>query len=321
MRPPFYSEAEVEAVLDYAGGIEAVQAAMTALSLSERDQPLRQILGVGEGLFGLMPGSLASQNVFGAKLVSVFGSAGTGRARHQGVVVAFNAETGAVDCMAEAEAVTQIRTACASAAATRALARADARVLSVFGLGAQAESHVRALSLVRPFERIQLWGRDAERAESRARALALSLGLPVTAVASAEEAARSADVICTVTGSATPVVLSEWVADGTHLNLVGSSYLGPVEVDAALVVRSRYVADYLPSVLAQASELAVAREAGMVDDAHVVGEIGQVFAGRLPGRHHAEEVTLYKSLGHVVQDLAAVRYVHSRAGRGSGEVA
>ena len=129
----------------------------------------------------------------------------------------------------------------------------------------------------------------------------------------AREVAERADVICTVTSSSQPVLLSEWVRPGTHINLVGSSYLGPVEVDTDLVARARYIADYRPGVLAQAAELAVARDAGAIDDTHVVGEIGEVFAGRLRGRENDDQVTIYKSLGHVVQDLAAVAYLHARA--------
>ena len=120
-------------------------------------------------------------------------------------------------------------------------------------------------------------------------------------------------MICTVTSSPEPVLLSEWVKPGTHINLVGSSLLGPVEVDSALVARARYVADYGPGVLAQAAELAVARDAGLVDDTHVIGEIGDILGGRLQGRDNDEQVTIYKSLGHVAQDLAAAAYLHQRA--------
>jgi ornithine cyclodeaminase len=123
-------------------------------------------------------------------------------------------------------------------------------------------------------------------------------------------------VICTVTSSAEPILLSEWVKPGTHVNLVGSSYLGPVEVDAALVARARYVADYRPGVLAQAAELAAARDAGLVDDAHVVGEIGEVLAGAIPGRQSESQITIYKSLGHVAQDLAAAAYLQARSSAG-----
>jgi ornithine cyclodeaminase len=311
----FYDAAEVEERLDYPGCIDAMRRAMTALSSGERPQPLRQIFTVGEGeMFGTMPGELAALSVFGAKLVSVFGDSGrAGRSRHQGVVVVYDGTSGAVRCIADAEPVTKIRTGCASAAATGALARADVKILAVFGTGIQAEAHLRALPLVRPFREILLWGRSPEKTAEFARQMSDELGRTITPMTHAREAAARADVICTVTSSAEPVLLSEWVRPGTHINLVGSSYLGPVEVDTDLVARGRYIADYRPGVLAQAAELAVARDAGALDDTHVVGEIGEVFAGRLRGRENDDQVTIYKSLGHVVQDLAAVAYLHERA--------
>jgi ornithine cyclodeaminase len=314
MTIPFYNAAEVEQRLDYPGCIDAMRRAMIALSTGERPQPLRQIFAVGDGqMFGTMPGELAALSTFGAKLVSVFGDADRpGRSRHQGIVVAFDGRTGAVSCIADAEPVTKIRTACATAVATDALARENAEVLAIFGTGLQAEAHLRALPLVRSFREILVWGRSAERTQRFAGEMRAALGRAITPVFDGREAAAAADVICTVTSSREPVLLSEWVKPGTHINLVGSSLLGPVEVDSALVARARYIADYRPGVLAQAAELAVARDAGLIDDTHVVGEIGDVLAGRIPARDHESQVTIYKSLGHVAQDLAAAAYLHQR---------
>ena len=311
----FYDAAQVEELLDYGGCIDAMRRAMVALSSGERPQPLRQIFTVGKNeVFGTMPGELAALSIFGAKLVSVFGDPDRpGRSRHQGVVVVYDGVTGAVSCIADAEPVTKIRTACATAAATDALARADAQVLAVFGSGLQAESHLRALPLVRPFREILLWGRSTETTRELAEQMSGVLDQAITPISDPEEAAGRSDVICTVTSSAEPVLLGEWVKPGTHVNLVGSSYLGPVEVDTALVAKARYVADYRQGVLAQAAELTVAREAGEIDDTHVIGEIGEVFAGRLRARENDSQITIYKSLGHVAQDLAATAYLHERA--------
>jgi len=311
----FYDAAQVEELLDYPGCIEAMRRAMTALSSGERAQPLRQIFTVGKDeMFGTMPGELAALSTFGAKLVSVFHEPdGSGRTRHQGVVVAYDGETGAVSCIADAEPVTKIRTGCASAAATDALARADAEVLAVFGTGVQADAHLRALPLVRPFREILLWGRSAERTREFAEQMSRELGREIVSVMDSREAAERADVICTVTSSREPVLLGDWVKPGTHVNLVGSSMLGPVEADAALVAKARYIADYRPGALAQGAELAAAREAGAIDDRYPVLEIGDVFAGKAPGRENEGQITIYKSLGHVVQDLAAAAYLNERA--------
>jgi ornithine cyclodeaminase len=311
----FYDAAEVEELLDYPGCIDAMREAMIALSSGERPQPLRQIFTVGENdMFGTMPGELAALSTFGAKLVSVFGDPERpGCTRHQGVVVAYDGKTGAVTCIADAEPVTQIRTGCASAVATDAMARADAEVLAIFGTGVQAESHLRALPLVRPFREILLWGRSSERMRRLAEEMGEELGREIECVPDGREAAERADVICTVTSSPEPVLFADWVKPGTHINLVGSSYAGPVEVDTALVATARYVADYRPGVLAQAAELAIARDAGVVDDSHVIAEIGEVLAGRVQAREIDQQITIYKSLGHVVQDLASVAYMHRRA--------
>ena len=311
----FYDARQVEQLLDYPGCIDAMREAMRALSSGERPQPLRQIFTVGENdMFGTMPGELAALSTFGAKLVSVFGDPERpGCTRHQGVVVAYDGKTGAVTCIADAEPVTQIRTGCASAVATDVLARTDADVLAIFGTGVQAESHLRALPLVRPFREILLWGRSPEKARSFAQQMGDELGREIICVADGREAAERADVICTVTSSPTPVLFAEWVKPGTHINLVGSSYVGPVEVDSALVAKARYVADYRPGVLAQAAELAVARNSGIVDDSHVIAEIGEILSGRAEGRQNDDQITIYKSLGHVVQDLASVAYMHRRA--------
>ena len=310
----FFDSAQVEELLDYPGCIEAMRRAMIALSSGERPQPLRQIWPVGDGaMWGIMPGELAALSTFGAKLVSVFPDPERpGRTRHQGVVVGYDGETGAVNCIADAEPITKIRTACATAAATDALARADAEVLAIFGTGVQAEAHLHAMPLVRPFREILLWGQSPDKARALAEQMELVLGRTITPVADGREAAGRADVICTVTSSPGPILFGEWVKPGTHINLVGSSMLGPVEVDPALVATARYIADYRPGALAQGAELAFAREAGAIDDDYEVHEIGEVLAGRVPGREDDRQVTIYKSLGHVVQDLAAAAYLRAK---------
>ena len=306
----FFDAAQVEELLDYPGCIEAVRRAMIALSSGERPQPLRQIFTVENGTYGTMPGELAALSTFGAKLVSVFRDPERpGCTRHQGIVVAYDGITGAVSCIADAEQITKIRTGCATAAATDALARADAEVLAIFGTGIQAEAHLYAVPLVRPFREILLWGRSPEKTRAFAEQMSKAIDREIIVVSDAREAAERSDVICTVTSSREPVLLGEWVRPGTHINLVGSSHLGPVEVDAALLAKARYVADYRPGALAQGAELAAAREAGVIDDNYTVGEIGEILAGRIPGRENDSQITIYKSLGHVVQDLASAAYL------------
>ncbi|HYD46630.1 MAG TPA: hypothetical protein VEA79_15295, partial [Phenylobacterium sp.] len=155
-------------------------------------------------------------------------------------------------------------------------------------------------------ERITVWGRDPARAQAFAEALQAELGLPVAAASDVREAVAVADIVTTVTAASEPVLEGAWLAPGAHVNVVGSSRAGPVEVDNDLVARARYIADYRAGVLAQGAEFLRAKAAGLVDDSHVVGEIGQVLAGDIPGRQSPDQITAYKSLGHIVQDLAAV---------------
>ena len=127
-------------------------------------------------------------------------------------------------------------------------------------------------------------------------------------------AAAEADIICTVTTASQPVLMGAWVRPGTHVNVVGSSYAGPVEVDNELVLKSRYIADSRRSVLAAGSEYLVARDAGLIDESHILAEIGEVLLGQITGRASPDDVTLYKSLGHIVQDLAALHYLRAKLG-------
>ncbi|HEX4737789.1 MAG TPA: ornithine cyclodeaminase family protein [Allosphingosinicella sp.] len=299
------SREEVAAHLSYEVCIPLVREAMIALSTGRTRQLLRQILDLEGGrAFGVMPGAM--EQTFGAKVLSVF-PARAGVPSHQGFVALFDAETGALAAMLDASEITGIRTAAASAAATGALARPDARRLAILGTGEQALRHAEAIAAARPLERIAIWGRSLDKA----RALAERVG--GEAVESVEEAVADADIICTVSGASEPILRSAWVKDGTHLNVVGSSRAGPVEIDTPLVRRARFFADHKEGVLRQGAELLVAIAEGAVGEDHVLGEIGEVFAGTLAGRAGPDDVTLYKSLGSIVQDLAAGWYLVARA--------
>jgi ornithine cyclodeaminase len=303
---------EVRAKLTYELCIPLVREAMIAFSKGVTRQHLRSILPLGErGVFGIMPGAMGTDGVFGAKLISVYpGNFALGIQSHQGVVVLFDGKTGEPVCIAHAGEITAIRTAAASAVATDALARPEAHRLAILGYGEQALTHARAMTRVRPISAITVWGRSRERAQAFAEKVSAELDLPVTACDGAEAAVVEADIICAVTNARTPILLGRWLKAGTHLNLVGSSGAGPVEVDNELVANSRFIADSREGVLTQGAEFLNAKAAGLVDDSHVVGEIGQVLTGNLEGRQSSEQITVYKSLGHVVQDLAAAKALY-----------
>lgn len=310
--PVFLDARQIAERLSLAVCTGLMREAMQALSAGRVEQALRSFLPLGEGrTFALMPAGFVPGGPFGAKLVSVFGAPDhPGRRAHEGLVVLFDGESGAPVCVAEGGEVTRIRTAAASAAATDVLARPDASSLAVFGTGVQAHTHALAIGHVRKLEQIIIWGRDRDRAEGLAACLADKLGIEAIAEPDPARAAR-ADIICTVTACADPVLKGEWVKPGTHINLVGSSGPHAAEADNALVVESRFIADHREHVLAHGGEFLRARQAGLVADDHIVAEIGEVYAGTTPGRTSADDITLYKSLGHAVQDLAAVSWLYN----------
>ena len=304
------SAEEVARCLPYEECIPLMRDAMIALSEGRTRQLLRGIVDLPQSrAFGVMPGAMLDDGTFGAKIVSVYpDNFEKGGRSHQGVVLLFDPETGAPAAVLEAGEITAIRTAAASAAATDALARTDACRLAILGYGEQGWRHVEAVRCVRELEHVAVWGRSPERAEAFAARVRES-GLDASAIATAQDAVRQADIVCTVTAALEPILTSDWIADGTHINAVGSSRAGPAEIDNALVARARFFADHREGVLAQGAEFLRARAAGLVGDDHVLGEIGEVMAGTLPGRRGDADVTLYKSLGSIVQDLAAARHI------------
>jgi ornithine cyclodeaminase len=309
----FIDREEVARRLTYEVCIPIVRRAMIAFSRGETRQLLRSIIPLSQGrLFGIMPGALGADAAFGAKLISVFPeNFSRGVQSHQGLVILFDPENGAPVCVVHAGEITAIRTAAASAVATDALARKDARRLALLGYGEQAETHAQAVCKVRDIESIVVWGRSPERARNFAERMQAELDLPFTTAANVERAVAEADIICTVTSAPEPILKGEWVRPGTHLNLVGSGYAGPAEVDNDLVVRSRFIVDSREGVLDQGSEFLRAKNAGLIGDEHIVAEIGQVLAGEIEGRRYEEEITVYKSLGHIVQDLASAWALYS----------
>ncbi len=305
-----FDAAAVRQAISIPAAVPVMREAMIALSTGQVAQNLRSFISLGEGrTFAIMPASIAGQG-FGAKLVSVYALPGQPK-RHEGLVVLFDPETGTPLCVADAGEVTAIRTPAASAAATDVLARPDADTLAILGLGLQALGHIEAIAAVRSLRAAWVWGRDLAKAAAFAEIAERRFSLPVRAVAGARAAVEDAAIVCTVTGSSEPVLEGAWLAPGTHVNLVGSSGPGAAEADSDLVTRAQFFADHREHVLAHGGEFLRAKQAGRVDDDHILAEIGAVLAGLHPGRTDADAITVYKSLGHAVQDLALTAAVLS----------
>lgn len=278
-------------------------------------QPLRFVIRPPDepSLMGLMPAHRSAPEAsYGLKVICIFpGNPERGLDAHQGGVLLFDGETGEPRSLLDASAVTEIRTAAVSAVATRLLARDDTRELAILGSGVQARSHLEAMSKVRSFERARVWSRRAEHAS--AFAADARAPFPVEAVATAEEAVRGADVVVTATSSPQPIVEREWLTTGAHINAVGSSIPSARELDAATVAAAVLFADTRESMLNEGGDYLFAVREAEIGPEHIRAELGELLVCSAEGRRSAEELTVFKSLGLAVEDLAAAEYVYTRA--------
>jgi ornithine cyclodeaminase/alanine dehydrogenase-like protein (mu-crystallin family) len=312
---------EVPHLLPMAECVAVMEETLRALARGETILPLRSIVWLPDkvGAFGLMPAALLSSGVVGVKAVTFFhGNEGTELDTHQGAVLLFESERGRLLAMIDVTSITAIRTAAVSAVATRLLAREDARILAMIGSGVQAATHLEAMLLVRPFATVRVASKTLERARAFAERAARRHQVAVEAVAAVEEAVAGADVVCTVTSSREPVVEGSWLSGGAHINAVGSSVPFARELDTAAVVRSRLFVDRRESTLNEAGDFLIPKKEGAISDGHIVGEIGEVALGRIAGRRSSDEITLFKSLGLAVEDVACARHIYEKA-RTSGQ--
>jgi ornithine cyclodeaminase/alanine dehydrogenase-like protein (mu-crystallin family) len=305
------NQEEVERLLDMEGCIAAMEGALAALARGEVHVPLRFVMRPGDepSLLGLMPAHRAGGTpLYSLKTVAVFpDNPKRGLDAHQGTVTLFDGETGEVRVLMNASAITAIRTAAVSAVATRLLARKDARVLGILGAGVQARSHLEALPLVRNFDTVRIFSRTLEHAQ----ALAAQVG--AEAVDTAEEAVRDADVVVTATSSAEPVLACEWLKPGAHVNAIGGRPPQMTELDTATIADSAFYVDRRESAEAEAGDYRAAVESGAIGPDHIRAELGELVIGVKPGRSSEEEITVFRSLGLAVEDLAAAEYVLRRA--------
>ena len=309
-------------LVDLDDAIALVRQAMRDLSEGRVDAPERWAMPVGSaGLLALMPGAMPTHGRFGIKVLSLFDTPDGAPAvpGHQGLMLLFDAGSGRPLGILDAHILTALRTAAASAVATDVLARADARTLAIIGAGEQARWHVRALRRVRALRDVRVWSRSRDSMNDFAADIA-DEGVRVTVCRSARDAIDGADIVCTMTRSSGPVLLGDWVSPGQHLNLVGSSTRDAREVDEAAVARSRFIVDSRANVLSQGGELRAAIAAGMVSPVHIHAEIGEILAGTVQGREDDAMITIYKSLGHVAQDLAIAMAVQERAAQSMNTV-
>jgi ornithine cyclodeaminase len=307
--------ARVREVLPMADCIDAMAVAMRGTSDGSIDVPLRTVLPLADGSGSLlaMPGAATRSGIFGAKLVSYLpGNPAQGRPAVQGGVVLFEHATGTPIAWLDGAEITALRTAAASGLATRELARPGAVSLGLLGCGVQAAAHLEAVRCVRAIHEVRVWGRNHAQAREFATRQRAALGdARIVAVESARTASEC-DIVCVVTGSHEPVIQGSWLGPGAHVNLVGAHTAATREADTALIARARVYVDSKVSARSEAGDLLIPEREGAIGPDHVAGEIGEVLLGRVPGRRNEREVTVYKSLGLVAQDLMAAQRALAR---------
>jgi len=287
------SEHDVRGLLPMDECIEAMDGVLRSLTRGELHQPLRFLTRPpnAESLMGFMPAYRSAQgSVWSLKeIVIAPGNPARGLDAHQGAVLLHDGETGELSALLNASPITEIRTAAVSAVATRALARSDARVVAILGAGVQARSHADAMRAVLDDVEIRTWSRGDG--------------------GTAENVLRGADVVCTCTSAREPILRREWLAAGTHVNAVGSSLPTTRELDTETMTASRLFVDRRESTLNEAGDLLLA---GLGEE-HIQAELGEVLTGAHPGRADGAELTVFKSLGLAVEDLAAAELIVRKA--------
>lgn len=316
------TEADVQAVLPMPDLIEAMERALVGFSMGQAVQPVRTVLQFGApgAFFGVMPAYQPSPAALGAKLVTVVGAnAARGLPTHLATIVLLDPETGALVALLDGRYITEARTAAVSAVSVRHMAPPAAARLAILGSGVQARSHLEAIAVVRRLSEVCVWSPTPANRDRFAREMAPSVEAPIRAAGSAREAVNGADLIVLVTSSPTPVVERAWVADGAHICAVGACRPDMREMDGALVAAARLVVDSRAGARAEAGDIVLAMKEGRFTEDHIAGELGEVAAGRVTGRRGASEVTIFKSLGMAVEDVAAAELAWRRAAeRGLG---
>jgi ornithine cyclodeaminase/alanine dehydrogenase-like protein (mu-crystallin family) len=312
------NQSEVVQALPMKACVELMRETLAAHAKGHAVQPLRTHIATPDrkGILATMPGYLGPAHALGIKVLTVFpANEGTPVDSHQGAVLLFEAERGTLIAILDATAVTGIRTAAVSGLATDLLARADAGDLAILGAGTQALTHAEAMLAVRPIRSIRIWNRTVERGRRLANLIEARFGQRAEVCPSVDEAVAGADIICTTTAAREPILRSEWVKAGAHLNVVGSSIPRTREVETALMVRSRLFVDVRESALKEPGDIVIPIQEGAMGPEHIVAELGELASGLTTWQRQVDDVTLFKSQGIAIEDIASARFVYDEARR------
>lgn len=315
MEPLFVNKEKIASLLPMEECIEVMEKMFRSLAAGECLQPLRNIMRLrdGTGVLGMMPGHAAKLGVMGIKVITVFhANSESGLPSHQGTVMLFDAKHGQPLMLFDALEITAIRTAAASAVATKLLSRENSTTLAIIGSGEQAKRHVEAMLLVRHIRNINIWSRNEKNAKQLANELSGEYNLNIHVKKNVQQAVEHADIICTVTASKEPVLMGEWIPAGSHINAVGSSTAISRELDTATIVKSKLFTDCYESLFNEAGDFLIPKKEGAVTNDHVKAEIGEVLSGTKKGRENEDEITIFKSLGIAAEDIFSAYHIYEK---------
>jgi ornithine cyclodeaminase len=310
------NHSQVRELLKMRECMEVVGDALSGLARDEGVQPLRDgfLWPDRKGVLAWMPGSLAAGRPFGIKVLSVVDDPGElGVDSHQGGVMIFETKTGEPLALCEAGAITAVRTAAVSALATDRLARHDARKLAILGAGTQARSHIEAMLEVRPIESIRVWSRNADKVSAFTKEQSKRHRVKIEPAGDAAAAVEDADIVCTTTSAVEPILTAGMLEPGMHINAVGASIPSWREIDPGVLPLVMLFTDRRESLANEAGEYIQALDEGLVESGLVVPEVGELLNEDHPGRTSETEITLFRSLGLAVEDIASALLVYHRA--------
>lgn len=306
----------LHAAIDMPSTVAAIERVFgdTARGTAAQPTPVAMQIAPADSNFVVMPGVAAAAAMASVKLLAdIPSNSGRGLPTQRSTIMLSDHVTGETLAVLDGRVPTRIRTAAASAVASKHLARPESRVLGLVGAGALAVAHVEAMLCVLPIERIVVWSRTSERVRGF-REVVAHHGLEVVGVDGVEAVFAQSDVVCTLTPSVEPIVRGEWFRPGQHINAVGARPRpGEREIDSAGMARARVLVDHWGTAAAKSGELLMALAEGAIVESDIVGELGQVVNGDIVGREGDEDVTLFNSVGIGLQDLAVGRLAYDRA--------
>jgi alanine dehydrogenase len=309
------TSADVAGLISMEELIEAMDDALRRFSSGEVEQPLRTVVPIGEhAVFGVMSSFVRAPGALGAKLVTVFGSnAALDLPTHLATILLFSPHTGALVSVMDGRLITELRTAAVSAVSARTLARDDAHILAIVGSGAQARSHLDAMERVFELSEVRVWSPTPDHQMAFITEMESTTETKLIGSDSAQQAVHGADLIVLATSASEPVVRNEWIASGAHVISVGACRPHQREMDPALIRRGRLFVDSRAAALVESGDVVLGIQQGDFAASHLVGELGEVLAGKVEGRRSPLEITIFKSLGLAVEDIAAANLTYRKA--------